>query len=90
MRPIKGPTGTQPTAWPTGRVTGLRARGGIEVGLEWQAGRLLAATLVSRQGGPVRLRAAVALHSVDVPVTRAADGLHHFQLPAGVLCRFTP
>jgi alpha-L-fucosidase 2 len=34
-----------PKAWPTGSVTGLRARGGVEVDLVWRAGHLAAATL---------------------------------------------
>ncbi len=29
-----------PAAWPTGRVTGLRARGGFALDLDWDAGRL--------------------------------------------------
>ena len=34
-----------PTAWQTGSVTGLRARGGLEVDLAWKDGRATAATL---------------------------------------------
>ena len=34
-----------PKAWPTGRVTGLRARGNIEVDIQWQDGKLIQATL---------------------------------------------
>lgn len=40
-----------PPAWPEGRVSGLRARGGIEVDLAWSAGRLTAVTLRALAGG---------------------------------------
>lgn len=45
-----------PAAWPDGRVSGLRARGGFEVSLAWQAGRLAAATLLSRDGTRAHVR----------------------------------
>lgn len=34
-----------PAAWPTGRVTGLRAKGNAEVDLAWEAGRLTGAAV---------------------------------------------
>ncbi|MBW3629247.1 MAG: glycoside hydrolase family 95 protein, partial [Gemmatimonadetes bacterium] len=45
-----------PSAWPSGSVRGLRARGGFLVDVRWENGRLAQATLVSERGGAVRVR----------------------------------
>lgn len=45
-----------PSAWPAGKVTGLLARGGFEVDLEWSAGRLTKAVIHSRTGSRCALR----------------------------------
>jgi alpha-L-fucosidase 2 len=41
-----------PSAWPDGKVTGLRTRGGFTVEIEWQGGKLVTATLHSKLGQP--------------------------------------
>ncbi|MBE2213627.1 MAG: glycoside hydrolase N-terminal domain-containing protein [Opitutaceae bacterium] len=45
-----------PKAWPTGHVTGLRARGGFEVALWWREGALERVELKSRLGRACRVR----------------------------------
>jgi alpha-L-fucosidase 2 len=49
-----------PKAWPAGKVTGLRARGGFEVDLEWQDGTLRRATIRSTWGTKLTLRSGTA------------------------------
>jgi alpha-L-fucosidase 2 len=45
-----------PTAWREGSVQGLRARGGVEVGLGWSQGQLVSAELFALREGSHRLR----------------------------------
>jgi alpha-L-fucosidase 2 len=44
-----------PSAWPAGRVQGLRARGGFEIDLTWKDGALTRAVIKSRLGNTARL-----------------------------------
>jgi len=46
-----------PTAWPQGKVTGLRSRGGLSVDLEWAAGQATSCTLRPDRTGRYLLRA---------------------------------
>ena len=41
-----------PSAWSTGKVTGIAARGGFEVDMSWEDGKLVSATVRSKVGLP--------------------------------------
>ena len=45
-----------PSAWASGRVRGFRARGGVEVDIEWNDGKLAQAWLTSKADANVRVR----------------------------------
>ena len=45
-----------PSAWPHGKISGLCARGGVEVSLSWAEGRLVSASFKSKQGGTHSVR----------------------------------
>jgi alpha-L-fucosidase 2 len=45
-----------PEAWNEGKVEGLKARGGFECDIEWEAGKLTQAVIRSEKGGVVQVR----------------------------------
>lgn len=55
-----------PKAWPNGSVTGVRARGGLEVSLSWRNGSLTAATLKPSIDGQVRIRLPQGNEGLDI------------------------
>jgi alpha-L-fucosidase 2 len=45
-----------PSAWPSGHIKGLRARGGLEIDQVWSAGKLTAVTIRSTKGARCKVR----------------------------------
>ncbi|MCX7007468.1 MAG: glycoside hydrolase N-terminal domain-containing protein [Kiritimatiellaeota bacterium] len=55
-----------PAAWPNGSIKGLRARGGYEVDLAWQDGKLTGATVKSITGTACKLRYGDRIATLDL------------------------
>ncbi len=56
-----------PAAWPSGKVTGMCARGGFEVDIAWDKGKLTSVRLRSKAGGKVTLHCGDKTREVVVP-----------------------
>jgi alpha-L-fucosidase 2 len=83
-----------PRAWPTGRVRGLRARGGFTVDLDWKAGRLEKAILKASRAGECIVLPTTAWEVRDATTqlvpTRLTGGRLRFAVQAGQTYVLTP
>jgi alpha-L-fucosidase 2 len=61
-----------PRAWPKGNVKGLRARGGFEVDISWDAGRLASATVHGVEGATCKVRYGERMVALNVGRGRSA------------------
>ena len=61
-----------PGAWPEGRVSGLVARGGFELAMDWSGGSLDRVSVLSRNGGLLRLRSYVPLKGKGLKKAKGA------------------
>ena len=55
-----------PSAWPTGSISGLRARGGCTVDLAWRDGKLARAAITGSEPGSRRVRCAGRSIEVEI------------------------
>ena len=59
-----------PNELPNGKVSGLMARGGHQVDMEWKNGQLIKATIKSKLGNPVKLRYGAKV--IDFPIKKGS------------------
>jgi alpha-L-fucosidase 2 len=83
-----------PAAWPSGRIAGLRARGGFAITVEWDSGRLKRATIESNLGRPCRVHTGTAIEvesdARDVVVVQRTDNLLAFDTEVGQIYAIRP
>jgi alpha-L-fucosidase 2 len=61
-----------PKAWSNGRISGLRARGGFEIGIVWADGKLVKATVRSLVGQPATVRLGDKTVKIDLKADATA------------------
>jgi len=64
-----------PDAWPNGKVTGLRARGGVTVDIEWKEGKVTNYRITAKEQQPVKVRANGELKTVTAEKSCSSPGL---------------
>lgn len=71
-----------PDVWPQGKVEGLKARGGFEVGMEWGNGQLEKVAVHSVLGGILRLRSYVPLKGKGLRKASGENPNEYYRVPA--------
>jgi alpha-L-fucosidase 2 len=62
-----------PKSWSSGKVTGLKARGGFEIDMEWEKGKLKKAVIHSSLGGNCRIRTNNAVKPLGIDYSLAVE-----------------
>jgi alpha-L-fucosidase 2 len=72
-----------PKAWPSGRIIGIRARGGYELDLAWADGKLQSAAIRASQSGRCRVRTSVPIAVEVADWEKVEEGVIAFTAEAG-------
>lgn len=82
-----------PEPWASGRVQGLRGRGGFTVDMEWQHGKLTQSAIFAKEKGVCRVRTEapvkVTLEGQRVETRATAAGVTEFAVATGKIYRLT-
>lgn len=70
-----------PSVWKEGSVSGLKARGGFEVDMQWQSGELAKATIKSALGGNCRIRSYYPLKGKGLKEAKGENTNEFFTVP---------
>jgi alpha-L-fucosidase 2 len=83
-----------PQRWASGSVRGLRARGGFEVDMDWERGKLTSSRISSRYGGICRVKTGQAVRvlagKTAIAVTNTAPNELSFPTKAGGVYTIIP
>ncbi|MCR5394815.1 MAG: glycoside hydrolase family 95 protein [Bacteroidales bacterium] len=71
-----------PSAWQEGSVSGLKARGNVEVAVQWHQGALASATLIPAHSGTLRLRTKAPIAQGRLVQQYDALGIYEYELTA--------
>lgn len=74
---------TLPQSWQDGKASGLMARGGFKLSMEWASGKLVQASIVSLYGKPLQLRYEQPFVIVDETTGKSYDGHEMISTVAG-------
>ncbi len=70
-----------PAVWGKGEVKGLVARGGFEIGMDWENGKVSKLTITSRRGGNCRLRSLSRLSGKGLKPAKGANPNPLYDVP---------
>lgn len=73
-----------PDAWKDGSVSGLKARGGFEVSVEWADNNVKTVTVTSELGGNLRIRSAVPLKCKGLKTAKGANENPLYRVPTDI------